>query len=270
VSALEPEPPTESTPKVAVVTGARGLGQATAGRLAERGYDVAIANVIESNETASAVRSAGGRALPVVCDVSVPSDVASTIKAVEDESRRCDVLVNSAGTYPLRPFKDLDLELWRRILDANVTSAFLFCKAVVAGLTERGFGRIINLTSNTVSLPVEGVTHYITSRVAIIGFTRALGPKSAGTASPSTASRRERLRRKVCWLATRLRLPASSACSCSRTGSIGRRSSGSLVRPISQTQSRGSRQMRRRSFPRRRWWSTVDWSGCNLDRSTRR
>jgi len=56
----------------------------------------------------------------------------------------------------------------------NLTSAFLFCKAVVPGMTERGFGRIINFTSNTIGLPVDSMTHYIASKAAIVGFTRAL------------------------------------------------------------------------------------------------
>jgi NAD(P)-dependent dehydrogenase (short-subunit alcohol dehydrogenase family) len=71
-------------------------------------------------------------------------------------------------------FNELDLELWRRVLDVNLTSAFLFCKAAVPGMTDRGFGRIINFTSNTIGLPVEGMTHYITSKAAVVGFTRAL------------------------------------------------------------------------------------------------
>ena len=163
------------TPKVAVVTGgARGIGHACAVRLAEHGYDVAIADLIDPTDTARAVRLAGVRALPIVCDVGVPSDVTQAIKAVEDEFGRCDVLVNNAGIYPRRMFNELDLDLWNRVLAVNLTSAFLFCRAVVPGMTDRGFGRIINISSNTVGLPVEGVTHYITSKAALIGFTRAL------------------------------------------------------------------------------------------------
>jgi NAD(P)-dependent dehydrogenase (short-subunit alcohol dehydrogenase family) len=163
------------TPKVAVVTGgARGIGRACAERLAERGYDVAIADLIEPVETARAVRSAGVRALPIVCDIAAPSDVTGAIEAVADEFGRCDVLVNNAGIFPRVMFNELDLDLWRRVLDVNLTAAFLFCKAVVPGMTDRGFGRIINLSSNTVGLPVEGMTHYITSKAAVIGFTRAL------------------------------------------------------------------------------------------------
>jgi NAD(P)-dependent dehydrogenase (short-subunit alcohol dehydrogenase family) len=162
-------------PKVALITGgARGIGHACAVRLAERGYDVAIVDLTEPNETARAVRSAGVRALPIVCDVAVPSDVTHAINAVADEFGRCDVLVNNAGIFPRLAFDELDLDLWRRVLDVNLTSAFLFCKAVVPGMTDRGFGRIINISSNTIGLPVEGVTHYITSKAAVIGFTRAL------------------------------------------------------------------------------------------------
>jgi NAD(P)-dependent dehydrogenase (short-subunit alcohol dehydrogenase family) len=163
------------TPKVAVVTGgARGIGHACALRLAEKGYDVAIADLIEPTETAGAVRAAGARALPIVCDVAVPADVTRTIETVADEFGRCDVLVNNAGIYPVKSFDELDLDLWNRILAVNLTSAFLFCKAVVPGMTDRGFGRIINVSSNTVGLPLENVTHYITSKAALIGFTRAL------------------------------------------------------------------------------------------------
>lgn len=176
-----PEPETTRTdgstpsPRVAVVTGgARGLGRACAVRLAERGYHVAIADVIEPIETATAVRSAGARALAIECDVSVPSDVIRTINAVKTEFGHCDVLVNNAAIFPRRAFADLDLELWQHVLDVNLTSAFLFCKAVVPGMTKCGFGRIINFTSNTIGLPVESMTHYITSKAAIVGFTRAL------------------------------------------------------------------------------------------------
>ncbi|MDQ2852781.1 MAG: SDR family oxidoreductase [Actinomycetota bacterium] len=161
--------------KVAVVTGgARGLGRATAVRLAENGYDIAIADITEPTETAIAIRALGVRALPIRCDVSIPTDVAAAIRAVENELGCCDVMVNNAAIYPRRPFEDVDLELWERTLAVNLTSVFLFCKAVVPGMIERGFGRIINLTSNTVGLPVEGVTHYVTSKAAIIGFTRSL------------------------------------------------------------------------------------------------
>jgi NAD(P)-dependent dehydrogenase (short-subunit alcohol dehydrogenase family) len=162
-------------PAVAVVTGgARGIGHACAVRLAEKGYDIAIADLTEPTETARAVRAAGVRALPIICDVAVPADVTRTMAAVEDEFGRCDVLVNNAGIYPLKTLDELDLDLWNRILAVNLTSAFLFCKAVVPGMTDRGFGRIINISSNTVGLPLENVTHYVTSKAAMIGFTRAL------------------------------------------------------------------------------------------------
>jgi NAD(P)-dependent dehydrogenase (short-subunit alcohol dehydrogenase family) len=166
---------TGTTRRVVLVTGGgRGLGRACAIDLAERGYDVAVVDLVEPTETADAVRAAGARALAVRCDVAVPRDVTAAVRAVHAELGRCDVLVNNVAIYPRVPFAEVDLELWHRVQDVNVTSAFLFCKAVVPGMTERGFGRIINFTSNTIGLPVESMTHYITSKAAIVGFTRAL------------------------------------------------------------------------------------------------
>ena len=169
------DPGSDSPRRVAIVTGgARGIGQACAVRLAQAGHDLAIVDLIDGAETADAVRAAGGRALAVQCDVSIPEDITQAFGAVDREFGRCDVLVNNAGIFPRRSFAELDLELWRRVLDVNLTSTFLFCKAVVPGMTERQFGRIINISSNTVGLPVENVAHYVTSKAAIIGFTRAL------------------------------------------------------------------------------------------------
>jgi NAD(P)-dependent dehydrogenase (short-subunit alcohol dehydrogenase family) len=142
---------TGTTRRVVLVTGGgRGLGRACAIDLAERGYDVAVVDLVEPTETADAVRAAGARALAVRCDVAVPRDVTAAVRAVHAELGRCDVQVNNVAIYPRVPF------------------------AEVPGMTERGFGRIINFTSNTIGLPVESMTHYITSKAAIVGFTRAL------------------------------------------------------------------------------------------------
>ncbi|MGI8591524.1 MAG: SDR family NAD(P)-dependent oxidoreductase [Nakamurella sp.] len=165
----------DSPRRTAIVTGgARGIGQACAVRLAQAGHDVAVVDLIDATEAADAVRAAGGRSLTVRCDVSIPDDITHAFAAVDREFGGCDVLVNNAGIFPRRSFAELDLDLWHRVLDVNLTATFLFCKAVVPGMTEREFGRIINISSDTVGLPVENVAHYITSKSAIIGFIRAL------------------------------------------------------------------------------------------------
>jgi (S)-1-phenylethanol dehydrogenase len=130
------------TSKVAVVTGgARGIGHACAVRLAEQGYDVAIADLIEPTETARAVRAAGVRALPIVCDVAVPADVTRTIEAVAAEIGRCDVLVNNVGIFPRLMFNELDLDLWHRVLDVNLTARHHRQLRGAGGHTHRRYAR---------------------------------------------------------------------------------------------------------------------------------
>ena len=161
--------------KVAVITGAaRGLGQAFAKRLAEDGVHIAVADLEAGEETASLVRAAGREALAVRCDVSSPESVAGVAREVERAFGRCDILVNNAGIYPSRPFDELTYAEWRRVLSVNLDSMFLMAKAFVPGMKARGWGRVVNLASNTFGTPVPGLVHYIASKGGVIGFTRAL------------------------------------------------------------------------------------------------
>jgi len=83
-------------------------------------------------------------------------------------------LVNNAGIYPLIPFDELTFEQWKKTFEINVDSGFLMAKAFVPGMKRNGWGRIINLTSTTYWLKIEAYTHYISTKAANIGFTRAL------------------------------------------------------------------------------------------------
>ena len=87
---------------------------------------------------------------------------------------RCDILVNNAGIYPLQPFEEVSFADWRKVLSVNLDGAFLTASAFVPGMKQRGWGRIVNLASNTFGMVVPGFTHYIASKGAVIGFTRAL------------------------------------------------------------------------------------------------
>jgi NAD(P)-dependent dehydrogenase (short-subunit alcohol dehydrogenase family) len=161
--------------KVAVITGAaRGLGQAFAKRLAEDGAHVAVADLEAGEETASLVRAAGREALAVRCDVSSPESVAGLAREVERAFGRCEILVNNAGIYPSRPFDELTFAEWRRVISVNLDAMFLMAKAFVPGMKARGWGRVVNLASNTFGTPVPGLVHYIASKGGVIGFTRAL------------------------------------------------------------------------------------------------
>jgi NAD(P)-dependent dehydrogenase (short-subunit alcohol dehydrogenase family) len=161
--------------KIAVITGAAaGLGQAFAQRLAQDGAHIVIADVQKADETVTMVEQAGREALACICDVSSPDSVAALKAEVSRRFGRCDILVNNAGIYPLQPFEDVAFADWRRVMAINLDGAFLCASAFVPGMKQRGWGRIVNLASNTFGMVVPGFTHYVASKGAIIGLTRSL------------------------------------------------------------------------------------------------
>jgi NAD(P)-dependent dehydrogenase (short-subunit alcohol dehydrogenase family) len=160
--------------KVAIVTGAaRGIGNAIAQGLAAEGARVVVADLDRADEAAAAFD--GGVGLTV--DVS---DEAQVVRMVEEAVERCgriDILVNNAGLYaslPMRPFTEIPVDEWRQVMDVNVLSMFLTCRAVVPRMREQGGGRIVNISSGTPFRGVPFVLHYVTSKGAIVALTRAL------------------------------------------------------------------------------------------------
>src|SRR5207302_5855309 len=110
-------------------------------------------------------------------DVSDEQDVERMAAEALDRYGRVDILVNNAGLYaslPMRPFEEIPLEEWRRVMDVNVASMFLTCRAVVPRMRERGGGKIVNISSGTPFRGVPFLLHYVTSKGAIVAFTRAL------------------------------------------------------------------------------------------------
>ena len=161
--------------KVAVITGgAAEMGQAFALRLAEEGVDIAIADRAAADETVRGVTGKGRKAFTKSCDVSIPADVTAFAKEVESKFGRCDILVNCAGIYPPQPFDDIKFEDWRRVMSVNLDGTFLMTKAFWPGMRTRGWGRIVNIASDTFSLTIPDFVHYITSKSGVIGFTRAI------------------------------------------------------------------------------------------------
>lgn len=161
--------------KVAVVTGgARGIGQEYANRLAADGADVAVLDLQDSSDTAEKVTGHGRKAHTVTCDVTDPDQVAAAGLEVLDKLGRCDILVNNAGIIPLRPFALLDYEFWRKVMAVNLDAPFLTAKAFVPDMLERKWGRIINVTSNTIAMVIPGFAHYTASKAGIVGLTRGL------------------------------------------------------------------------------------------------
>lgn len=161
--------------KVAVITGAgAGIGQAFAKRLAEDGVHIVMADVGSTDETAKLVKAAGREALAVKCDVSSPDDVAKLAKETEQKFGRCDILINNAGIYPLKVFEEMTFADWRHVMSINLDAAFLTCKAFIPGMKQRRWGRIVNMSSSTLSTVVTDYSHYIASKGGVVGFTRAL------------------------------------------------------------------------------------------------
>jgi NAD(P)-dependent dehydrogenase (short-subunit alcohol dehydrogenase family) len=169
------------TNKVALVTGAaQGIGQAIAVRLAAEGYHVAIADMRPADET-TALIAGDGDVFAITADLASPGVPAEVAAAVTGRFERCDILVNCAGQAPIMPFGEIDLGTWRQVQAVNVEAPFQLCGALVPGMVARGFGRIINVASNTFwKPPGPGFVAYITTKGALIGFTRALAVELGG------------------------------------------------------------------------------------------
>ncbi|HVW68000.1 MAG TPA: SDR family oxidoreductase [Steroidobacteraceae bacterium] len=161
--------------RVAVVTGgSAGIGQACAQRLAQDGIDVVIADLRPAEQTLRLIAEAGVRARAVACDVTQAEQVEQLAAEVEADFGRCDILVNNAGRYSMLPFEQITLETWRSYMALNLDAVFLLCKAFLPGMKRRGWGRIINMASNSALLGAPRMAHYIASKGGVIGLTRAL------------------------------------------------------------------------------------------------
>ncbi|WP_371631317.1 SDR family oxidoreductase [Streptomyces sp. NBC_00341] len=161
--------------RVAVVTGAAGgIGQAICRQLAARGAVIVAVDLNEPTETLRLLEAAGHQSIGIQADVSDLDQTLHVGEEVRDRLGRCDILVNNAGIYPRYDIDELDHATWRRVLAVNLDSQFLMVKAVLPLMKEGGWGRIVNLTSNSIGLASPGVSHYMASKMGAIGFTRGL------------------------------------------------------------------------------------------------
>lgn len=160
--------------KVAIVTGgAQGIGKAIADGLSAEGARIVVAD-LQAAENAAAAYPDG---LGLTVDVADEGDVA---RMVADTVERCgsvDILVNNAGLYAsleMRAFTEIPLEEWNRVMEVNVASMFLTCRAAVPVMRGQGGGKIVNISSGTPFRGVPFLLHYVTSKGAIVALTRAL------------------------------------------------------------------------------------------------
>lgn len=163
------------TGRVAVVTGgARGFGRAIAAGLAGRGADVAILDLVTATETVGDITAVGAKALSVVTDISNPEQVAEAARVVLERFGKVDILVNNAGVIAVNDFWDTDYPTWRRIQAINLDSQFLLAKEFAGSMRENGWGRIVNIASNTLGIVAPQLTPYMASKGGVVGFTRGL------------------------------------------------------------------------------------------------
>lgn len=166
--------------KVIIVTGGgQGLGRSFALALAAEGAAVVVAEINEARGSAVAqeITARGRQALFVGTDVSDAAQADEMARITHQTYGRIDGLVNNAAIYyglKMKPFDTLSLEEWRRIMEVNVDGPFYCARAVVPFMRAQGSGRIINVASGAYHLPVPGIAHYIASKGAVVGFTRAL------------------------------------------------------------------------------------------------
>src|SRR6266436_1432333 len=151
--------------RVALATGAaQGIGQALALALAERGAEVIVTDLTLPQGTVNKIGPTGH---PFQLDVTQEEDWRSLSLKSRDVGE-VDIVVNNAGYFPNRSINDLDLPTWRKTMATNLDSYFL------PGMRKKKWGRFVGISSNMVGLAITGMSHYIASKMGIIGFMRGL------------------------------------------------------------------------------------------------
>ncbi len=169
--------------RVALVTGgSRGIGRAIAEALAREGLALALAARTHAQVEAAAhqMRAQGAQAMALTLDVGDVEAIGMAVAAVSATFGPVDVLVNNAGIAESAALARTEIDLWERHFRTNVTGPFALSRAVVPGMLERGWGRVINVASVAGLTGAPYVTAYTASKHALVGFTRALAAEVAG------------------------------------------------------------------------------------------
>jgi len=169
---------------VGVVTGgASGIGLAVSERLAADGMAVAVfdRDGEAARDAAGNIAAVGGSALGLTVDVTDREQIDAGMVLVREQFGPVTVLVNNAGIHAVDPFLKITPEKWERLLTVNLTGTFNCCQAVVPGMIDEGWGRIVNISSSSAHSGQQYMTHYVAAKAGVIGFTKSLalelGPK---------------------------------------------------------------------------------------------
>lgn len=168
--------------KVAFITGAgRGIGRQIALTLAAKNLQVIVTDINEANanETVSLIQQAGGEAIAVLCDVTKLSSVEQAVEVAVQQLGRIDVLVNNAGWDKIEPFLKSEPATWELILNINLMGQIHTSKTILPLMIENGYGKIINIASDSGRVGSSGEAVYSAAKGGVIAFTKTLAREMA-------------------------------------------------------------------------------------------
>lgn len=168
--------------RVALVTGgARGIGRAIALALAADGRKVAIGDLLEdeARATASAITQTNGHAVALRLDVTDAASVEEAVRRTEHELGPVEILVNNAGWDEMRRFVDTDEAFWDRVIDINFKGCLRMTHAVLPGMAERGFGRVVSIGSDAGRVGSSQEAVYSGAKGAVIAFMKTIAREAA-------------------------------------------------------------------------------------------
>jgi NAD(P)-dependent dehydrogenase (short-subunit alcohol dehydrogenase family) len=171
--------------RVALITGGgRGIGKAIAKRLYQEKANVVICGTTEDvlKKAAEEIATEGREVLPLVCDVSDANQIKATVGKARERFGKVDILVNNAAIMlrhigverAVRPFYELDEADWDNVMAVNVKGMWMCAREVFSDMRSQNWGRIINISSDTVYMGRGNGLQYVTSKAAVVGLTRAL------------------------------------------------------------------------------------------------
>jgi NAD(P)-dependent dehydrogenase (short-subunit alcohol dehydrogenase family) len=163
--------------RIAVITGGRrGIGRGIANLLAARGARVVIVNKTPAQDIADKI---GNGAIAITAEISQESEWTRVARELDDKFGRVDILINNAGVYYATALPQLAAEIWRSMMAINLDAVFFGIRAMVPLMQRNKWGRIVNIGSNAVGMSMDGMSHYISAKMGVVGLTRGLASELA-------------------------------------------------------------------------------------------
>jgi 3-oxoacyl-[acyl-carrier protein] reductase len=179
---MEPTTGAQLADRTAIVTGGgHGIGAAYVRRFADAGARVVVAELdgAAGEQVASEVRGRGQEAIAVTTDVADEESTRELARRTLEVFDRIDILVNNAAVFATIPisragFEDISIDEWDLVMRVNLRGTWLPCRAVAPAMRQQGYGKIVNISSDTAFKPTPGRSHYVASKAGIGGLTRTL------------------------------------------------------------------------------------------------